>query len=170
MLGDLEERVHDDVKGIGDAVGERTSAVQERVSDAVDELPGRQTLDEQVARHPLTAVLGGLGAGVVLGVASGYIFRGGHDEYRYDRPRPPRSNSSPGERARDRDAEGGSKMMDALAAVAMSSFAAPIKDELQTLAREALSGFLGNKPDRGTGRASGGEWRPASVTDAGGAR
>ena len=144
MLGDLEERVQEDAHGLGDALGEQTSGLQERVSGAVDELPGRQALDEHVAAHPLTALLGAVGVGVALGVASSFVIHGGDDDgYERERSRRvPRRNTRA---TRDLEDDGGSGLLDTLTGIAMSSLAGPVKHEMQTLARQALAGFLGEQ-------------------------
>lgn len=148
LLGELEERVQEDAHGLGDALSERTAEVQERVSDTVDELPGRRALEEQVVEHPLTALVGAVGVGVALGIASGQLMHGNGDgDYASDRSRRGPRQETRG--AREREDDGGSKLMDALTGMAMSSLTGPVKHEIQTLARQALAGFLGEQSGEG---------------------
>lgn len=71
-VADLEERVSDDV-------AHARGRVKHHVTHTADMLPGGPAIIEQVERHPVTAMAGGLGLGVAAGMLGG---RGGrHNQH-----------------------------------------------------------------------------------------
>ena len=62
-MNDLQARVEGDINGVIGAASDEASTVMERVSRTV-------RLEERMERSPLTVLAGGLGLGVLLGVAS----------------------------------------------------------------------------------------------------
>jgi hypothetical protein len=147
MVSDLEHRATEDVQAASQRVGERASEMQHRAGNALDSVPGKHMLDEQVPKHPLTSMMGGFGAGVVIGMLSGGGSGGrdgGSERYR-------NGNRSSG---RDRGSEGG--LFDALSAAALTSIAAPIQQELKGIAKQAVDGFLGkdSKSSAGASRTA----------------
>ncbi|MEX2445975.1 MAG: hypothetical protein WD734_01440 [Dehalococcoidia bacterium] len=145
MLADLERRVQDDVEGVrhnvsarASEIGSRATEAGQRASEAGQQVPGVSMLEDQVAGHPVLGLLGGFGTGVALGMAGG-----------------DGSSDRGGERRREDRAsrgEGGSRLFDMLSTGAMSFIAGPLRDDAQTMFRQAMSGFLGTDQPRAEGR------------------
>jgi hypothetical protein len=146
MMADLNHRVTDDAQAAGHRVAGRASELQHRAGDAIDKVPGTQTLSEQIPKHPLTSVGAGFAAGMVLGMIGG----GSDDNSHRDPP------SRGRERHADRDSDN-SGLMSGIASAAITSIAVPIQREIETVAREALDGFMGrssSKPKQDTSNAA----------------
>jgi hypothetical protein len=145
LLSDFEHRASEDVQAASHRVGERASEMQHRAGNALDSLPGKHVLDEQVPKHPLTSVMTGFGAGVVVGMLSGGSSAGnGGARHDWD------GNRS--SRERERGSDGG--ILDALSAAAVTTIAAPIQQELKDIAKQAVDGFLGKDSRASTAQAS----------------
>ncbi|TAK80489.1 MAG: hypothetical protein EPO16_00650 [Dehalococcoidia bacterium] len=134
MLDDLERRVGADVEGVRHDVSERVSGISARATGAAQRVPGAENLTSQVTEHPLVSLLGGFGAGVALGMASGGA----------DVDGPPSPLAEPVSRGQ-RDGHAGG-FVGAISSVAIGAMAGPLRQEMQTLVRQAASGFLGTEP------------------------
>lgn len=138
LLDDLEQRVRTDLRDVSDGLSERTADIAGRAGEALnlrDHVPGTEMLSGQVSTHPLTAMVSGFGAGIALGIA-GSRSNGSED------PRP-----QPGTRRAKRETErddAGTRMIDILASIAVSTVTTPIRDEIAVLVRQGMSAFLGN--------------------------
>lgn len=146
MVSDLEHRTSEDVHAAGNRIGERASEIQARAGNAMDSVPGKHVIDEQVPKHPLSSLVGGFGAGMVIGMLS-YRGSDGHGGGGSQR-QPDRSNQQ-----RDQSSDGGG-LFDALSAAAMTSIAAPLQQELKGIARQAVDGFLGKDSRESTPKTS----------------
>lgn len=143
MVSDLEDRATEDVQAATSRVGERASELQHRAGNALDSMPGKSMFDEQVPKHPLTSILGGLGVGMVIGMlSSGSSSSNGSGR---QQQRPDRSNQS----RNGGESDGG--MFSALSSAAVTRIAEPIQEELKGIAQQAVDGFLG----KGSGGHSG---------------
>jgi len=148
----LDARMRRDVRGVGAGIAESASALGERMMRQAEELPGAEAMREQTARHPLSALLTGFGAGVALGVTGDALMPdlGGRDARRSSRTR----------RDESREAGSSGSILGALTGGMLSTVAGPLGDELRTMLHEAVTGFLGDRrADQGQpeGHASKGE-------------
>lgn len=138
MLDDLDHRVQEDVQRVRATTEERVSDMTDRATHLHQKVPGGEQLEAQVSSHPLTSVLGGFGAGVALGMATGGSSDPDAGEHR----------NGTGPRYREgRSGRNGGGAFDMINAFAMSSIAGPVRDEVQTLFGQVVSGLMG-KEDR----------------------
>lgn len=139
MIDELESRLRADVDSVRTGVSERVEAIGDRLSHTGESMPGADTVRTQVHEHPLTSMIGGFGAGVALGMISG-----GPDDTGDDAPRRER-RSEPRHRERGMT----SRLVEMLTAPALvSTLADPVQDEVRTLMKELVGGFLGNRETR----------------------
>jgi hypothetical protein len=139
MIDELEARLRADVDSVRSGVSERVEAIGERLSHTGESVPGADTVRTQVHEHPLTSMMGGFGAGVALGMISG-----GADGEDDEVPRRERRGEP-----RHRERGMTSRLVEMLTAPALvSTIAQPVQDEVRTLMKELMSGFLGNQEER----------------------
>jgi hypothetical protein len=139
MIDELEARLRADVDSVRSGVSERVEAIGERLSHTGESVPGADTVRTQVHEHPLTSMMGGFGAGVALGMISG-----GADGEDDEVPRRERRGEP-----RHRERGMTSRLVEMLTAPALvSTIAQPVQDEVRTLMKELVSGFLGNQEER----------------------
>jgi len=156
MLDDVQDEAKADVHRVEERVTARASAMTDRVTEEAESLPGAQYLLDYAERHPMTAVLAGLGLGVALGMASEGFGDDEDDELagakrRRDEARQGRhsSGSSP-------SALGGLSSM--LSGPVLGMVAGPLRDEIGTMLRQTLQGLMGS-----SGAQSAERDRPADV-------
>jgi hypothetical protein len=153
MVTDLNHRVTDDAQAVGDRVAGRASELQHRAGDAIEKVPGAHTLSEQIPKHPLTSVGAGLAAGMVLGMMGG-----GSDGHHDDGSS--RGNGRHEEHGGSSNS-GNSGLIGGIATAAITSIAIPIQHEIETVAREALDGFMG----RGSSKSKQEQQSPATAAE-----
>jgi hypothetical protein len=132
----LDAQVRRDVRGVGSGIAESAGALGDRIVQQAEDLPGAEKVREQATRHPLSALLAAFGAGVALGVTSEELTPNLGSRA---------SRGSGRARANEQREAGGNGMLGALTGGMLSSVTGPLGDELRTMLREAVTGFLGER-------------------------
>ena len=134
-MGNLQGRVQDDIKSVKSVMNEGASGIAGRTSESLD-------LRSHFSEHPYTAVAGGLGLGVLLGITSEGLMKGGKGNGNA-------SSSSGGNR--NGAASGGSGTEASFLAGAMGTLTAAagevFKDELRQFVRGGLDGNQAARPE-----------------------
>jgi hypothetical protein len=153
MIDDLEQRARTDVEGVEHGIAERASALKGRATGTIGAFGERVPTGEvaaQVERHPLSSIVLGFGAGIALGVLSGSV-TGNRDRVTTTtyRPRPlsMNGNTRPSEASDD---ESGlvSSMLGSISMSTLNNVLTPVREEVQTMVRQAVVGFLGTERER----------------------
>jgi len=156
MVQELNVRIKNDAQAAGQRVADRASELQDRTGEAIEKVPGAQTLGEQIPKHPLTSIAAGLSAGMALGMLSG----GGSDGHTAQREG---SRGSDRQRADRSNGSSSGGLIDGIASAAVTSIAYPIQREIESVALEALNGFMGktsSKQDQQSSRQTAGQIPP----------
>ncbi|MGE3855672.1 MAG: hypothetical protein AB7G21_01795 [Dehalococcoidia bacterium] len=147
LIDDLDQRVRRDVDQVRSGVTARVEEFGERIQRSGESLPGADTVRTQVNEHPMTSVVGGFGAGVALGMLSGSMMDDDDEAPRRERRAEPRHRGS--------GMMGGmaSRLVGMFTAPALvSTVADPVQDEVRSLVKEVVAGFLGTERGRGAQR------------------
>jgi hypothetical protein len=150
-MGQDPDAIEREIRESRQRISQRISAVQRRVGDDIDslkrdaeneaniaagELKGLFDLQQQGSQHPYTLVAGGLGLGVLLGVASESISLGGNGRNN--------SNSNGQYRNNGSSHDGGgenSGTLNGLMSCVLSLAANTFQDELKDLIRDGFASF-----------------------------
>lgn len=152
MIDELETRLRTDVEHVRSGVTDRVDAIGDRLTHSGDAIPGADAVRAQVNDHPMTSMVGGFGAGIALGILSVGLpgDDGSEDAPRRDRRSEPRHRASGGGMA--------ARLVDMLTGpMVMSTIGNPLQDEVRSLVKEVVGGFLGNAQARPRAAASGHE-------------
>ena len=135
----LDAQVRRDVRGVGSGLAESASTLGERIVQQAQDLPGAESVREQTTRHPLSALLAGFGAGVALGVTGDALMPD-------PRARQPRRAAGTEASADQQRASNG--VLSALTGGMLGTVAGPLGEELRSMLHEAVTGFLGKRPEQ----------------------
>jgi hypothetical protein len=162
LLDDLEQRARRDIEGVEEGVSARAAEIKGRAADTLDAIEGRmpstQTLGAQVTQHPLSSIALGFGAGIALGAGSAGVgderHAGGGRRQAGAGSRVTRASMRRRDDHFEQDEPGGlaSGLISGATASALAAVMAPVREELQTMVRQAIAGFMGT--DRGRGETA----------------
>jgi hypothetical protein len=144
MLDELEQRTRHDIEGVEHRVSAQTAEIKNRAAGTLK----TEKVSEQVTQHPLSSIMLGFGAGIALGIVSGAAT--GDERRPVSAGQRMKRASLRRDDEREQDEAGGmfAGLISGATASALSAVMTPVRDELQTMLRQAIAGFTGTGRER----------------------